>query len=485
MTGRAVLAVLLTIGFYVLAIGLAVALLAVPYFEWTGLHRINIRITIFCLAGAAIILLSILPTFEHFRIPGEPASQRTHPRLFAELSAIARAVGEPLPEEVYLVQDVNAGVRQRGGIMGVGGRRVMLLGVPLMRILRVSEFRAVVAHEFGHYRGGHTQLAPWIYKTREAIGRTLTHLSGHSAMLMWPFLQYGHLFLSITQDISRQQEFEADLLAARVAGARAFIAGLRGVYGASFAYAHFCRQNTAVYADALTPRPAPDENFMRFLHLPHTGDAIRKAMEDELAHPRLDPYDSHPPLATRIAALEKLPPGVDSSTEPLAAALLDPIVSANAAVPTSAPVPTAAPLAGALPWEDAGAGGEQFRWDDDVRRNFHILRGWTVGTLPDLAPSVGKVGGKLGTRWVADEEAARSGRALLAGALGLALVRAGWVIEASATGHAVVRKGDVVVDPMKEIEQLTDGSMDAAGWRARATAMGISSLRLDALRRAA
>jgi len=31
LAGRAVLAVLLTIGFYVLAIGLAVALLAVPY----------------------------------------------------------------------------------------------------------------------------------------------------------------------------------------------------------------------------------------------------------------------------------------------------------------------------------------------------------------------------------------------------------------------------------------------------------------------
>ena len=483
MAGRAVLAVLLTIGFYLLAIGLAVVLLAVPYFEWTDLHRINLRITIFCLAGAAIILLSILPTFEHFRIPGEPASPRSHPRLFAELSAIAKAVGEPLPEEVYLVQDVNAGVRVRGGIMGVGGRHVMLLGVPLMRILRISEFRAVLAHEYGHYRGGHVQLAPWIYKTREAIGRTLMHLSGHSQMLMWPFLQYGRMFLTITQDISRLQEYEADALAARVAGAKAFIAGLRGVYGASVAYDHFCRENTPVYADHLTPRPAPDESFMRFLHLPRIGDAIRKAMEDELEHPKLHPYDSHPPLAARIAVLEKLSPGSDTSTEPLAASLLDPIVSANGATPVQ--VPAAAPLAGALPWEDAGAGGEQFRWDDDVRRNFHILRGWTVGTLPDLAPSLGKVGGKIGTRWVADEEAARSGRALLAGALGLAMVRSGWVVEASPSGSAVVRKDDVVLDPTKEIEQMVDGSTDASAWRARATAMGIVSLRLDALRRAA
>ena len=150
-----------------------------------------------------------------------------------------------------------------------------------------------------------------------------------------------------------------------------------------------------------------------------------------------------------------------------------------------AEVPVAAPVAGALPWEDAGAGGEQFRWDDDVRRSFHILRGWTVGTLPDLAPSVGKVGGKIGTRWVADEEAARSGRAMLAGALGLAMVRAGWVVEAGASGRAVLRKDDAVVDPAGEIEQLVDGSIDAAAWRAKTTMMGIASLRLDALRRAA
>ena len=478
MAARAFLAVLLTIGFYLLAIGLAIALLAVPYLEWTDLHRLNLRITIFCLAGAAIILFSILPTVEHFRAPGERADPQSHPRLFAELGAIATAVGEPLPEEVYLVQDLNAAVRQRGGIMGLGGRRVMLLGIPLMRILRISEFRAVLAHEFGHYRG-HTQLAPWIYKTREAIARTLSHLSGHSALLMWPFQQYAQTFLMITQAISRQQELEADALAARVAGARAFIAGLRGVHGAAIAYKYYGRENTPIYHDGLTPQPEPDDNFMRFMRLPRIADAIRQGIAWELTNPKLDPYDSHPPLAARIAALEKLPPGNDTSHEPLAALLLDPSALANPGVLE------ATPLAGALPWEDAGAAGEPFRWEDEVRRNYHLLRGWTVGTLPDLAPCLGKVGGRLGTRWVADESQARSGRELLSAALGLALLRGGWAIDGAQSETAVVRKGDAVVDPAKEIEQLTDGSTDAATWRAKSTTMGIASLRLDALRRAA
>jgi hypothetical protein len=66
MAERAVLAVLLTIGFYLLAIGLIAGLLAIPYLEVTPAHRLNIRLTLFCLIGAAVILFSILPSFERF-----------------------------------------------------------------------------------------------------------------------------------------------------------------------------------------------------------------------------------------------------------------------------------------------------------------------------------------------------------------------------------------------------------------------------------
>jgi Zn-dependent protease with chaperone function len=482
MTGRAVLAVVLTIGFYALAIGLVVGLVAIPYLEWTNLHRLDLRIAIFCVFGAAIILFSILPTIERFVAPGDRVVAQSHPRLFAELTAIARAVGEPMPEEVYLVQDLNAAVRQRGGVMGLGGRRVMELGVPLMRIVRVPEFRAVVAHEFGHYRG-HTQLAPWIYKTREAIGRTLAHLSGHSALLMWPFMQYAEIFMMITQAISRQQELEADALAARTQGAGALIGGLRGLHGAAIAYKYYARENTPIYGEGLSLLPEPDDSFMQYMRLPRIADAIRQGIDWELHNPTHDPYDSHPPLAARIAALEKLPPGNDTSQEPRAASLLDAI--APGSVASAGNAPEAAPQAGALPWQDAGAGGVQFRWEDDLRRNVHLLRNWTVGTLPDLAPSLARVGGRLGSRWVADENAARGGRDLLAGALGLALLHGGWAVEVSAPGSVVLRKGDTVIDPTKEIEQLADGSMNAAGWRAKSTSWGITAVRFDALRRAA
>ena len=78
-----------------------------------------------------------------------------------------------MPADVYLVNDVNAFVTERGGVMGLGSRRVMGIGLPLLQSLTVQEFKAVLAHEFGHYHAGDVKIGPWIYKTRAAMGRTI------------------------------------------------------------------------------------------------------------------------------------------------------------------------------------------------------------------------------------------------------------------------------------------------------------------------
>jgi heat shock protein HtpX len=107
------------------------------------------------------------------------------------VSSLSRATGEAMPKEVYLIADVNAWVAQRGGILGVGSRRVMGLGLPLMRILSLTQLRAVLAHEFGHYYGGDTRLGPLVYNMRSAIGRTVYNLARQNSILYKPFAWYG------------------------------------------------------------------------------------------------------------------------------------------------------------------------------------------------------------------------------------------------------------------------------------------------------
>ena len=135
MAGRATAALLLTLGFYGLALLLALGLLAIPYFEWTLAHRVTPRLALICLAGAGIILWSIIPRPGHFVAPGPALDKAANPRLFAQVEEVARQVGEPMPSEVYLVPEVNAGVFQRGGVLGRGGRRVMVVGLPLLDVL--------------------------------------------------------------------------------------------------------------------------------------------------------------------------------------------------------------------------------------------------------------------------------------------------------------------------------------------------------------
>ena len=158
--GRALLALLLTIGFYGLALGIALGLLYLIYLEVVILNRINVRFTIFALIGAVVILWSILPRIDRFTAPGPRLTRAKFPRLFTEIERVASLTGQAMPREVYLVPDVNAFVTERGGMMGIGSRRVMGIGFPLFHLMTVDELSAVIAHEFGHFYGGDTALGP-------------------------------------------------------------------------------------------------------------------------------------------------------------------------------------------------------------------------------------------------------------------------------------------------------------------------------------
>ena len=131
---RAVLAVALMIGFYVLAFAMVAALLALLYAQLAA-GRIYVKVALFCVVGAGAILWSIFPRLDRFPAPGPCLRSEQHPRLFEAIRQVAGKTGQAMPVEVYLVGDVNAWVAQRGGIMGIGSRRVMGLGLPLLQIL--------------------------------------------------------------------------------------------------------------------------------------------------------------------------------------------------------------------------------------------------------------------------------------------------------------------------------------------------------------
>jgi Zn-dependent protease with chaperone function len=94
-------------------------------------------------------------------------SAASSPDLFAMIEALRRQLGAPRFHHVLLTDDFNAAVVQspRLGIFG-WPRNYLLIGLPLMKGLTVEQFKAVLAHEFGHLAKGHGRVANWIYRQR-------------------------------------------------------------------------------------------------------------------------------------------------------------------------------------------------------------------------------------------------------------------------------------------------------------------------------
>ena len=90
LAGRALLAVVLMIGFYILAVAIAAGLIYLPYAEVAYAHRIHPKLAILCVVGALAILWSVLPRFDRFESPGPHLTRDQHPRLFQEIDGVAR-----------------------------------------------------------------------------------------------------------------------------------------------------------------------------------------------------------------------------------------------------------------------------------------------------------------------------------------------------------------------------------------------------------
>jgi len=170
-----VLALVLTVVFYLFALAMAGALLGLPVGRVATGHGFLIFWGIAMVVAGVSILVAIVPRRERFVPPGPRLTRADQPELLALVEDVAREVGHPVPDETYLEPDANAAVTEVGPPL-LRKRRVLILGLPLLDLLTVDQLRAVIAHEFGHYVGGDTRIGTWTYRTRRAILRTVSAL---------------------------------------------------------------------------------------------------------------------------------------------------------------------------------------------------------------------------------------------------------------------------------------------------------------------
>jgi Zn-dependent protease with chaperone function len=184
------------------------------------------------------------------------------PRLFAFLFELADAAGAPRPHKVFLSARVNAAVFYDLSLFNLifPSKKNLEIGLALVNTVSLGEFRAVLAHEFGHFAQRSMAVGRWVYVAqqiathlvtrRDALDDFLVTLGnidlrvrvvvGAVQLVIWSIRSLVEsLFNAVIlmqRALSREMEMQADLVAVSLTGSDALIHALHRLQGADDAW---------------------------------------------------------------------------------------------------------------------------------------------------------------------------------------------------------------------------------------------------------
>src|SRR5262249_32032318 len=139
-----------------------------------------------------------------------------------------------------------------------------------------------------------------------------------SSILKW----YFEFFLRVINFISRKREFRADELACLLVGTEPMHEGLKKIHAGEFAWhAYFHAEVQSLIRKGVMPPIG--EGFRRFLAAPSVVTSFENVLANEITEGKTEPYDSHPPLVERLAAIKKMPQGLNGHALESALELLE------------------------------------------------------------------------------------------------------------------------------------------------------------------
>ncbi|MEU3978731.1 M48 family metalloprotease [Streptomyces sp. NPDC026672] len=346
-TLRALRALVLLCGFYLLSLVLLAVLIGLDVAAFTWLHGPvagKLVIVSVVLAIPVVQGLLMLRTPKGEDPAGILVTEADEPRLWALVRELAEAAGTRAPGRIVLTGDVNAAVGEEPRLLGLlPGPRRLYLGVPLLTGLSEAQLRAVIAHEYGHFTGGDTRLSALVVRGRVQIGRIVerfhakadgkraaerarqeeaaakrvakgkkakgvdTSGAGVTYRAMAAiYTAYAKVYLRATLATARGQEYAADLTAARIAGRDATASALREIPALDAAHG-FYLDSYAALGLPLRLMPPRGEFFGGFGRMLSARELELVRLRAELPTEPESPYDSHPPIADRVRRIEELP----------------------------------------------------------------------------------------------------------------------------------------------------------------------------------
>ena len=169
--------------------------------------------------------------------PGRSLQTIEAPGLWTLAHEVADTVGTRAIDDIRVTPGTEMAVYERG----TGrerredtARRILILGVGLLHGFKQGAFRAVLAHEYGHFSHRDTAGGDMALRVRQDMIKFAIAIGQHGQAVWWnlafQFLRiYDFLYRRISHGATRLQEVLADRVAARLHGPAQFEEGLRHV----------------------------------------------------------------------------------------------------------------------------------------------------------------------------------------------------------------------------------------------------------------
>lgn len=193
-----------------------------------------------------------------------------HPAFFAFLYRLADEAGAPRPKRVYVSARVNAGVFYDLSILNLifPSQKNLEIGLALVNVLSLGELKAVLAHEFGHFAQRSMAVGRWVYIAQQIAGHIVAQrgaldrfVAGLSrvdlrvawvgwllSLIIWSIRSLVELMFRLVvlaqRALSREMEYQADLVATALTGSDALVHALHKLGAADEAW-----QRTLAFAD--------------------------------------------------------------------------------------------------------------------------------------------------------------------------------------------------------------------------------------------
>lgn len=257
---RAILAILSILLFFVLYTALVIGLGYLVYYaiiyDMGRINKLTILAKVGAIAGAVMLFIFTLKFI--FKLRNHQAENRikldkkAHPDLLNFILQICKETGAPKPRHIYVDPDVNAYVAYSNMWLSLflPVRKDLTIGMGLVSCLNLTEFKAVMAHEFGHFAQRSMRIGSYIISANTIIHGMIYSRDSWDDLLdqwkqadfrlsaaawvitpiIWLIRQVLALFYQLLNimysSLSREMEFNADKVAISVTGSDAIVSAL-------------------------------------------------------------------------------------------------------------------------------------------------------------------------------------------------------------------------------------------------------------------